>query len=514
VAAAKRELLASDFAPDVGRVVRALFAYAAGERDRVDLSEREIRGALEAYVVCFPSYRSYLRREGAPAPRDELSVRSPLGRAEASAPELPRAAFQLLEDVLLRVNEGSQEAREKKREALVRIQQLTAPLMAKAAEDTAFYRYVRFAALNEVGGDPGRFGSSVAAFHRKNQTRAASWPLTMLASSTHDTKRGEDVRARLAVLSERPELWEALIGVVMAENGRLAVEHPEQPSPSPSALYLAAQTALGALPVEASEGAFTDALQERLAAYMLKAVREAKRETRWIGPDLAYEDGLARRLGDLLTAPAVREALLRCAAAVSPLGVLNSLSATLLKHVCPGVPDTYQGSELWDLSLVDPDNRRPVDFAARARLLDGLVRRMSDRPALCAALRSEIASGAPKLYVTHVALTERRERRSLWQRGDYTALPGGERLVAFSRKHEEDAAICVVPRHAAGHPGARHPWGLSPEILGRTLSVPHLGSYRNAFTGRVHRVTSALEVGDVLAEFPVALLIREEKPRD
>jgi (1->4)-alpha-D-glucan 1-alpha-D-glucosylmutase len=353
--------------------------------------------------------------------------------------------------------------------------------MAKGVEDTAFYCFNRLVALNEVGGDPGRFGVSVEEFHRESAEAQARWPRTMLATSTHDTKRGEDVRARLALLSEIPERWSAAVQRWAAMNEpRRRGEWPDR-----NTEYLLYQTLVGAWPIDA----------ERVVAYMEKAAREAKVHTSWTDPHAPYEDALRGFIVDVLADEEFCGDLERFVATLVEPGRITSLAQTLVKLTAPGVPDLYQGTELWTLTLVDPDNRTPVDYGLRRRLLDELEDMTPEE------IWRRIDEGLPKLWVIRQALAVRRRRPELFgARGDYRPLePRGARarhVIAFMRG---ESAITVAPRLVLGLGGD---WGDT------SLELP-AGRWRNELTGEA--VTGGpVRLADLLPQFPVALLIKED----
>jgi len=325
----------------------------------------------------------------------------------------------------------------------LKLQQFTGPLMAKSLEDTAFYRYHRLLALNEVGGDPAAKALAVPEFHALMQARAKEWPHGMTATATHDTKRGEDARARLAALSEIPDEWTSTVARWKVLNAPHLVADGTKRAPTAAREYMLYQTLLGAWPMEGPDETFV----ERIQAYALKAVREAKQETSWLNPRPAYEDGLETfiaRILDRQCSSEFMDSLSALARRLALLGALNSLSQLTLKATMPGVPDFYQGTEFWDLSLVDPDNRRPVDFVARTEALAAL--QMPDWDKLAQA-RDD---GRLKLAWTAHLLKIRTELAEVFAQGDYQPLEVGEQhrdhIVAFARRRGRDAAIVVVAR--------------------------------------------------------------------
>jgi (1->4)-alpha-D-glucan 1-alpha-D-glucosylmutase len=364
----------------------------------------------------------------------------------------------------------------------MRFQQLTAPAMAKGVEDTAFYNFHRLISLNEVGGSPDAFGTSAAEFHRRCCETLRRWPRAMLATSTHDTKRGEDVRARLSLLSEIPEQWGAAVRRWFERNGK----HRHGDLPDRNAEVLLYQTLAGAWPLSV----------ERAAAYMEKAAREAKAHTSWMHVNPEYEEALQGFVRGILADP---EFIADLESFVAPLvapGRINSLAQTLLKVAAPGVPDFYQGTEIWDLSLVDPDNRRPVDYGLRRRLLEDLEKGMSPEEIL-----ARMDEGLPKLWVIRQGLQLRRRRpEPFGQQGAYEPLSlQGERAdhaIAFLRGGE---VAMVVPRLVIG---------LGEDWRDTAVELP-AGRWRNELTGE-ETEGGSLRLAELLARFPVALLARVE----
>jgi (1->4)-alpha-D-glucan 1-alpha-D-glucosylmutase len=363
------------------------------------------------------------------------------------------------------------------------LQQLTGPVMAKGIEDTAFYRYHRFVGLNEVGGEPQRFGISVAEFHEDMKRRAKELPASMLATSTHDTKFSEDVRARLAVLSEIPEEWERFVTNWRAKYKAAAPTADEE--------YRLIQALVGARPYEEDPK-----FRERVHAFMLKSMREAKVNTSWHDPNLQYEKGVDEYIDRVFDSKELAAFVER----VAPFGAINSLSQILLKLTAPGVPDIYQGNDLWDFSFVDPDNRRPVDYERRREFL-AEIGKMS-----AAELVKDWRSGAIKMKVIRDTLQFRAKYPELFARGGYSPIEvtgeHRERCVAFDRKFRSLEFVVVVPRLtvALGFPPLGNVWRDT-----RLAAVE--GTYRNFFTGA--KLAGRLDLATVFAEFPVALLVRE-----
>jgi (1->4)-alpha-D-glucan 1-alpha-D-glucosylmutase len=403
----------------------------------------------------------------------------------------------------------------------MKFQQLTGPVMAKGVEDTAFYRYNRLVALNEVGSDPAAFGTSVAEFHRENAERARRWPHGLLTSSTHDTKRSEDVRTRIAVLSELPREWRAAVNRWARLNRRAKTRVEGASAPDRNDEYLFYQTLLGAWPwgAETPDEAFV----ARIEAFMLKAARESQVHTSWINPDPAYEDALqqfVRSALDVSRPNPFLEDVVALREMVAHAGAINALAQQLLKLTAPGVPDVYQGTELWDQSLVDPDNRRPVDYAQRTRLLRGLQRRRPGRR-LAADLLETKADGRIKLYLTSRALACRAAYPDLFARGEYVPLEAegtaADHVVAFARRDTENEFITVVPRLVVGlthkeliDPIGAEAWGDTRLLLPDTEPGTR---YRDVFSGETIKAAASedgadLSIAEVFAAFPFALLER------
>nr|MBA2596761.1 malto-oligosyltrehalose synthase [Chloroflexia bacterium] len=398
------------------------------------------------------------------------------------------------------------------------------PVMAKGVEDTAFYRYNRLMALNEVGGDPSVFGTSIAEFHRQNAERARRWPWELLTSSTHDTKRSEDMRARIAVLSEVPREWRAAVNRWTRLNRCRKTRVEGAAAPDRNDEYLLYQTLLGAWPwdVETPDHEFV----ERLEAFMVKAGREAQTHTSWVNPDAGYEDalrGFVRAALDTARPNPFLEDIATLRDLVAHVGAVNALAQQLLKLTAPGVPDIYQGTELWNQSLVDPDNRRPVDYARRVRLLRELRRRRPSRR-LAAELLEAKVDGRIKLYLTSRTLAFRATHAALFADGDYLPLgaegAAAEHSVAFARRGGDDEIIVAVPRLVAGLTGKKLVDPIGPDVWEDTrLIVPGVEPgtrYRDVFSGLIIDASAAdgeatLALAKVFAVLPFALLERERR---
>jgi (1->4)-alpha-D-glucan 1-alpha-D-glucosylmutase len=465
------ELLASD----VNRLAEVFLQVCESHRRHRDHTRYELRQAIREVVASFPVYRTYVRAEaGVVSEEDVAHVTEAIEAARAHRPDLPPDLFDFFRDILLLKVRGEPET-----ELVMRFQQLTGPAMAKGVEDTAFYNFHRLVSLNEVGGSPGCFGITPEQFHRDNAAAQARWPAAMLATSTHDTKRSEDVRARISLLSEIPERWAAAVRRWSARNEKHRRDGlPDRPDRNTE--YLLYQTLVGAWPLSV----------ERAAAYLEKAAREAKAHTSWTRQDAAYEEALCEFVAAVLGDREFVEDLEGFLAPLIGPGRINSLAQTLLKLTAPGVPDIYQGTELWDLSLVDPDNRRPVDYALRRRLLDELERGLTPGEIL-----ARMDEGLPKLWVIRQALHLRRRRPELFA-GYHPLKVDGIHAVAFQRG---DGLIALAPRLVIG---LGDDWGDT------ALEMPP-GRWRDELTGEVAQ-GGRRRVADLLARFPVALLARED----
>ncbi|MFW6337296.1 MAG: malto-oligosyltrehalose synthase [Alkalispirochaetaceae bacterium] len=484
---------------------------AKKSRKTRDFSRGGLRRALYEIAARFPVYRTYVDEAGC-SEEDRRYIDWAVAQAKKASTMADRTVFDFVHSVLTTeiVDELPRSFRRSDVTSLaMRFQQFTAPVTAKSVEDTAFYRYHRLVSRNEVGGDPERLYASPQAFHIANRNRLSRFPFSMIASATHDHKRGEDVRARLNVISELPGEWEQLIRRIEELSELYLTETEEEPAPSKNDRYLIYQTILGTWPLELGPpdyqglGEYT----ERLVGYLTKALRESKVHTSWTNVDEEYERAAEHYLRSLLN-PKGSTVILRTfhegAETLFLPGVVNSLTQTLLKLTVPGVPDIYRGTELWDFTLVDPDNRRPVDFDRRREYLNGIQSGRFEPGELLADWRS----GAIKEYVIYKALSYRKAHPDTFASGAYEPLEAtgteAERLVAFRRGEE---CLVVVPRLVA--PLLSDAETPLPRGWEETrIEVPGGGErYREIFTGRtVEARDGALVVRELLSEFPLALL--------
>lgn len=504
--ASKRLIMKSSLSSEIYVLANLLERLAEGNRRSRDFTLASLRGAIMETIAAFPVYRTYLREDGTREEHDDSYIHEAIRTAKRRNPSVNASVFDYLEDVLrLHYRENvTDEQREERARFVMKFQQVTSPVMAKGAEDTAFYNYNRLVSLNEVGCDPAHFGMGVSEFHAGNRERLKAWPLSMLASSTHDTKRGEDTRARISVLSEAPGLWKDALGAFSRLARGKKTEVDGEPAPSRNDEYLFYQTVLGAWPLDGNFEGFT----ERLQAYMAKATKEAKRHTSWVNPNAGYDEAMARFVAGMLADKRFLARMGELSALISPAAAVNGLAQTLLKLTAPGVPDTYQGSELWNQSLVDPDNRRPVDYAKCRRYLEQIEAGAGDPAALAGGLLSRYEDGAVKLYVTHTALQRRLADPSLFLDGAYVPLEGGEHCVAFARAQAGQVVVAATPRFTLKLTGGEPAWPLGAAWGTRRLSLPAPGRYRNLFTGEVVEGHADVALSDVFRTFPVALLER------
>jgi (1->4)-alpha-D-glucan 1-alpha-D-glucosylmutase len=523
----KKLIMLTTMSSEINALGHFLDRISEEDRHTRDFTVNSLTAAIVETIACFPVYRTYVNSFGV-IERDRRYIEQAVARAKRKSPAVSATTFDFLQDVLLLKCPDDLSERDKTDwlDFVMKFQQVTGPVMAKGLEDTVFYVYNRFVSLNEVGGNPERFGATLDAFHGQNIERAKLWPHGLIATSTHDTKRSEDVRARLNVLSEIPEDWRRCLVKWSRANRKRKPVVDGQWVPDRNEEYLLYQTLAGIWPVHPIRDADYENLKKRTKDYMLKAIREAKINTSWINPNLPYEDALFRFIDVIFSRPSTNLFLKDFVSfqnKISYFGMLNSLSQTLLKIASPGVPDFYQGTEVWDFSLVDPDNRRPIDFDIRKEILKALKGKMSahasDLPGFARGLLQEWPDGAIKLYVTFRSLNYRRENCKLFTDGAYLPLSGEgdlkEHLCAFARSGEGKVVLVIVPRfltrlvknpdeHSLGH----KVWGDSWLIIPPEIPAASFNSIFTAETiGTVERDgRTGLALDQVFANFPVAML--------
>src|SRR6266403_4056132 len=513
---AKRRVLETLLTSEFTVLTRLLARIASGHYSTRDYSADSLRQTLELYVLHFPIYRTYLTSADA-SPHDRMLISEAIEKARVDWFAADEGIFEFLRDALtmdlIKPGRPAHSAPRVRRFAL-KVQQFTGPMMAKSLEDTAFYRYYRLLALNEVGGDPSARALSVDAFHQAMKIRAKEWPHGMTATATHDTKRGEDARARLMALTELPGEWTSAVARWKIQNAPHLVIEGEMRAPSAAFEYMLYQALLGAWPSSEADDSFL----ERMQAYALKAAREGKQETSWLNPHAAYEAGLRTFIERILDHAASAEflnSLETLAQRVSRLGALNSLSQITLKATMPGVPDFYQGTEFWDLSLVDPDNRRPVDFAERASLLPALA-----NPDW-ADLAQHWRNGHLKLAWTRQLLKLRTELADVFAHGDYEPLeisgPHRDHVIAFARRRGRDAAIIAVAKSFAAFSQGGRAWPGAEAFDGALnvsdYSVEGIGGRANEAEVRLSALFQHLPAAVLKARFEGALKPARKRAR-
>jgi (1->4)-alpha-D-glucan 1-alpha-D-glucosylmutase len=492
----KQRMMREAFASEINVLTNLLNRISERDRHSRDFTANSLRNVLREVIAGYPVYRTYTTCTGAGVnDRDTRYNEAAIAFARKRSSVLDPTLFDFVHSVLrLQPSQETTPRVDVRCHFAMKLQQLTGPVMAKALEDTAFYRFNRLVSLNEVGGDPGRFGASVEEFHRQNRARLRTWPHGLLTSSTHDTKRSEDVRARISVLSEIPTVWRAAINRWSRLNRKLKKLNDGALAPHRADEYVIYQTLVGTWPLEGLNGNNRAEYQLRLSEYMIKVTREASRFTNWVNPDMEYEAALTGFVTALLQERRSRAFIKDFSTFVESVrnaGLANGLSQQLLKLTSPGVPDIYQGTEIWDDSLVDPDNRRQVDFGLRRELAG-----------------DDLTSGALKLHLTRSVLTARRERPAVFSEGDYVALtasgPRADHLIAFARVHEGEVAVTIASRLMQG---AGEVFGNSDFWDDTVVEVPQAlnGSLlhdRLADAGTI----SALDLTNLFARYPLAFL--------
>jgi (1->4)-alpha-D-glucan 1-alpha-D-glucosylmutase len=515
--ACKRKVLESQMAGDLDNLTGLVKRIAARTLAGRDFTTKWLKEALIEILVRFQVYRTYIDLDGL-RKADEKYIRSAVELSVLHRPDRQQElAFMqrlLLGECADELAAGCTENIELYKDMTARFQQLTAPLMAKGMEDTALYIYNRLISLNEVGGDPHRFGCIANGFHEFIKDRAGHWPHTMNSTATHDSKRGEDVRARINVLSELPEEWENALDSWQALNRKNKIRLNGEDVPDQNEEYLLYQTLLGVFPREDVPGDF---FIERISRYLVKAVREAKIHSSWTEVNTEYEEALAAFAQKILhpvEGGPFLQAFLPFFKKVAFYGIWNTLSQTLLKITAPGVPDFYQGTELFDFHLVDPDNRGAIDFETRKRFLAEILNTVSSDPLrLIRELLANRRDGRLKLFLIAQALRTRNAETALFQQGSYEPLATAgrfkEHVIAFARIHKTHCSVTVVPRFLTGlvkenqNPLGQRIWRDTEIILPQNNG----SRWKNIFTQEILSSKASLKIGTVLRHFPCALLV-------
>jgi (1->4)-alpha-D-glucan 1-alpha-D-glucosylmutase len=521
----KKLIIETSMASEMHVLAHELNRISESDRHYRDFTLLSLQEALTEVISCFPVYRTYVSGNGW-SEFDKRNLDAAIRDAVHRNPAQETSIFRFIRKMLLPAPRAGLSAEEQARRLrfAMKVQQYTGPVQAKGVEDTAFYRYCPLLSLNEVGGSPTHFGRCAREFHEANRERAERHPLAMSATSTHDAKRGEDARARLNILSEIPKIWDQKVKLWMRINSLARTIVQDGPAPDRSDEYIYYQALLGAWPAGQTE--VTAEFVWRMSQYLSKATKEKKIHTSWITPSPQYDEAVADFVEQTLAGSRAKPFLaqfLPFQQRVAELGMINSLSQLTLKMASPGVPDFYQGSEIWDLNLVDPDNRRPVDYAAHQKALTAISERLQQASPCCAKLvvATELlehwAGGGVKLFLTSQGLSVRRSRPNLFLRGGYLPLgasgSASSNVVSFARKSEGDIAIAVAPRLITGVTGFEQGLPLGIAWGDTQLELGELGSegLHNVFTGQTVRAQDGrVPLEELFGRFPVALLTNFE----
>jgi (1->4)-alpha-D-glucan 1-alpha-D-glucosylmutase len=518
----KLHIMENEMASELNMRARDMARLARENPRTADFTQNLLRRAIKELIACFPVYRTYMDTHGTLDSADQRDLSWALSAARRNETEIDPTVFDFLEQVLsgqLLARARSGFSRQALLRCVMRLQQYTGPVVAKALEDTAFYRYNRFVALNEVGGDPDHFGGAVGAFHRANQHRAQHWPHSMLTTGTHDTKRGADARARLAALSEFPSEWAQQLPIWsrILRGPAEASEGESSERPDRNSEYLLYQQLLCSWPCECLQLESADsqelrAYAERVRAAMTKSIREARQYTNWAFPNGEYEQSVAALVDTaLLSARATMflQAFLPLARRVAALAVHNSLIQTVITLTAPGVPDLYNGAELWDLSMVDPDNRRQIDYELRSRLLAEVREQLaSDRPARMQHWLQQWQDGRIKLATICTLLEHRAAHAELYSSGDYQPLQTtGERadeLCSYSRTLRDQVVLVA----AARFPRRRESGGFDARTAIVLPAALRSTAWRELLTGEAMPCSGdGIAASSLFARLPVAVLL-------
>jgi (1->4)-alpha-D-glucan 1-alpha-D-glucosylmutase len=510
----KKLIVDKNLAGDVDNLARILKQIAGQSRLGIDFTLNGLKRTLSEVLALFPVYRTYVNGDGL-RDEDRSYIQEVIEETRGRLPLLYNELNYIEKLLLLEWEESlTEEQKALRLHFIMRFQQLTGPLMAKGIEDTLFYVYNRHLALNEVGGNPGKFGISLDEFHHYNQKESTTWTYKMNTTSTHDTKRGEDVRARLNVLSEIPDEWEKQVKSWSEINRSKKTTLRKKAVPVANDEYFFYQNLIGAYPFDEREN---ESFVGRVKDYMLKSIREAKLHTAWLRPDSAYEEGFLDFVEKVLEPSESNQFMkefLPFQKWVAGYGIFNSLSQALIKSTSPGVPDFYQGTELWDLSMVDPDNRRPVDYEQRISLLKDIKEKaQTDILKLVDELLSTKEDGKIKLFLTHKLLQARKDNLDVFLKGDYQPLEVSgkfkEHIVAFARSFGDTMAIAIAPRflttlvQSGESPLGEQVWADTQ------LQLPQgsPSTWRDAITEQT--ISGSGAIAQILQHFPVALLVSQ-----
>lgn len=512
----KHRMMREAFPSEVNVLTNVLNRISERDRHSRDFTTNNLRVALREVMACFSVYRTYTTcNEFGVADRDRKYIQAAVNEAKRRNPATDVSVFDFVESVLLlHVTDNPRSRFDQRCHFAMKMQQLTGPVMAKGLEDTAFYRFNRLTSLNEVGGDPATFGTSVDDFHRQNRARLRDWPEAMLASSTHDTKRSEDVRARISVISEKPTEWRAALNRWSRMNrkhkrmidGALAPHRVDE--------WVIYQTLIGTWPLGGMDSVHDDYVT-RMQEYIIKVGREASRFTNWVNPDEEYEGALKDFVTGILNRRRSRAFLDDFEGFVAvrqDAGLVNGLAQQVLKLTSPGVPDIYQGTEFWDDSLVDPDNRRPVDFDARTEALAALDQTSIDD------LVENRTDGRLKLVITARVLNFRKEHKALFAAGTYVPVdvtgPGADSVVAYVRQLEGITMLVAVPRLVSGLVGQADVID-SAIWAGTSVALPDgtsTGEWRDIVSGEtVVAGNDEIELETLFARMPVSVLVHGQE---
>jgi (1->4)-alpha-D-glucan 1-alpha-D-glucosylmutase len=530
VYACKQLIMQVSMASEINVLGHQLNGISERDRRSRDFTLNNLTHAIREIIACFPVYRTYITEGLQPvADRDRAYIHMAVARAKRRNPAITGQVFDFIRSILLKQRETrSKEDQDEQIRFVMKFQQTTSPVTAKGVEDTAFYRYHRLVSLNEVGGEPEQFGLSVEDFHKRMWERQARWPHSLSASSTHDTKRSEDVRARINVLSELPQEWKLKVSRWSRMNRQHFRDSEGERMPTRNDEYLFYQSLVGVWPLEAMGDEAYKEFCARIQRYMQKAVHEAKAHTSWVNPSPTYDHSVQTFVeGVLERTPSNRflQDFLPFQERIARYGLYNSLSQLVVKIAAPGVPDFYQGTELWSFHLVDPDNRGPVDYGIRAAMADELratIKRLGpDRSEFVRGVFEQVHDGRAKIYTIMSGLEHRRQHPALFQQGEYLQLECGgskkQHVCAFARLYQQEALMAVVPRLVATLNADSKVPPMGPSVWEDTWVAappwPSFGEFRHLLTGEILSTESVngrrvLPLARLLNHAPVALLER------